>query len=307
LRISAINPKCKDLILTYGKLKFMLREIDYTPYWGIFYRGHYDMLRIRNDDVVLDAGAHVGFFTCKAAKHSKLVIAVEPHPEHFKLLQYNVQMNNLNNVILINKALANKSGHVMLLDNGVGTRVSAHGTIKVESTTIDKLLDQLSLNLNVVKMDVEGSEASCLDGHYLNNVRELMVEVDGENTCIVKVLKNHGFETAFFRPSTGMIFSKIIKNATSVVEAEACSKFRLFNHLIRNRYPNLIRHRLRRDSAKADPVQIIYGCKHVNEDTYFALVKPESRVDARVCCGWGNDNSHPLERAKWLGLRVVFG
>jgi FkbM family methyltransferase len=256
-------------LIKYGKLKFAVRRAywgDYSPYWGIFYRGHYDMLRIRRDDNVLDAGAHIGFFTCKAAQKAKLVIAVESHPEHFKLLQYNIKINNLDNVIPVNKALTNKSRHVMLLDNGVGTRVSAAGSIKVESTTIDELLDRLGLNLDVVKMDVEGSEASCLDGHYLDSVRELMVETDGETECIVKnILKNHGFETTLFKPHINMIFPKIIKNIASVMEAEASSKFGLFKHLLRHRWPNLIRLRLRGPLTKTESVQLFYGNRHVSK------------------------------------------
>ncbi|MCS7121544.1 MAG: FkbM family methyltransferase [Archaeoglobaceae archaeon] len=55
--------------------------------------------------VVVDAGAHVGLFTIYASRKAKKVIAIEPNPKNYSLLELNIKRNNLKNVKAIKKAL----------------------------------------------------------------------------------------------------------------------------------------------------------------------------------------------------------
>jgi FkbM family methyltransferase len=68
-------------------------------------REYLDVLRdIRLDDVVLDIGAHIGFFSAKAAKLAKEVVAVEPVPGNADLLRRNV--GGFSNVQIIEAAIS---------------------------------------------------------------------------------------------------------------------------------------------------------------------------------------------------------
>jgi len=243
------SKKYKFDLIRFDKLKFIVRKLpngipvwdDYSPYWGIFFYGHYDMLKIKENDVVLDLGAHVGFFTCKTAQKAKFVIAVEPHLEHFNLLKQNIKINGFDNVVLVNKAVYNKSTDVMLEYKGLGTKISNKGKIRTKAITIDKLLEQLELSADVLKMDIEGAETYCLEGRYLKNVRELMVETEKETLFkIITILKNNGFKISIFKPNYIMIIQKIISNILFFAETEFKSRFGLIKHLIKTRWPETI-------------------------------------------------------------------
>ena len=108
------------MIFTYGRLKLEVPEAYSYVYYATFIAGEYDFLKVKKDDVVLDAGAFIGDFTVKVARKAKEVVAVEPLPWAFEVLKRNVEMNNLKNVVLLNKALYSVDGlKVRIKDSGV--------------------------------------------------------------------------------------------------------------------------------------------------------------------------------------------
>lgn len=68
--------------------------------------------RVKDSDVVIDVGAHVGLFTLKVARMARrgLIIALEPHPFTFSLLKLNLKMNSIMNVVPLNLALSDYNG-----------------------------------------------------------------------------------------------------------------------------------------------------------------------------------------------------
>lgn len=82
----------------------------------------------RNDDVVIDVGAHVGLFTLKVAKKVKKVVAIEPHPLNYRFLIANITLNGLKNVIPLKLALSSYSGKAKLYlrDSGTSTLIDQH-------------------------------------------------------------------------------------------------------------------------------------------------------------------------------------
>ncbi|MEM0143293.1 MAG: FkbM family methyltransferase [Candidatus Parvarchaeum sp.] len=60
----------------------------------------------KRGDLVVDAGAVVGIFSLYAAKVGAFVIAVEPNPETFNILMWNVVINKmLDRIIIFNFGL----------------------------------------------------------------------------------------------------------------------------------------------------------------------------------------------------------
>jgi FkbM family methyltransferase len=136
---------------------------------------------IKRSKVVLDVGAHVGGHTL-IFKHLNPLLEIhsfEPQSEIFKVLSYNIHNNNLQNVILYNNAVANKSIITTLSDKVVepekvipimydnpeynnfgGVQLGENGQT-VETITIDSLNLQ---SCDFIKIDVEGAEHLVLLG-----------------------------------------------------------------------------------------------------------------------------------------------
>ncbi|BDC17392.1 FkbM family methyltransferase [Acidianus sp. HS-5] len=182
------------MLFNYGRIRIEIPDSYSFVYYATFIAGEYDYLNVNKNDVVLDAGAFIGDFTVKIARKAKEVVAVEPLPWAFELLKENVELNNLKNVILVNKALYNVDNKkVKIKDSGVGSSISyKEGEIEVNTTTIDSLG-----KFNVVKMDIEGAEGELIkeDEKWLDHVRTMAVELHGERnvSAIPKILRARGF------------------------------------------------------------------------------------------------------------------
>jgi len=143
----------------------------------IYFEKIYDWLEqsIKPNMILIDAGAHIGFFTVRASGILGLkgtVVAIEPHPENYQLLLRNVALNSLENVIPVNIALSDTAG---LTELHVSHDTSAHSLtpnrsgkkLVIKCDTMDNLLNKLMLpgkTSILVKMDVEGSEFKALRG-----------------------------------------------------------------------------------------------------------------------------------------------
>jgi FkbM family methyltransferase len=117
--------------------------------------GEYDFLKLKKEDTVLDARALIGDFTVKIARKVKEVVAVEPLPWAFKILKRNVEVNELKNVTLVNKALYDEDGiKIRISDEGVGSKVSNEG-IEVTTTTIEFLGAENRMQIHENSMNLE--------------------------------------------------------------------------------------------------------------------------------------------------------
>jgi len=120
-------------------------------------------------DTVIDIGANIGWYTLLAGKTvgpTGKVVACEPEPHNFELLEKSVQLNRLTNVIAVEKCVTDTNGETTLhvsATNAGGHSIlqtsSSVRDVKVDSVTIDRLCDQLNLDrVELIKMDAEGSE-----------------------------------------------------------------------------------------------------------------------------------------------------
>ncbi len=125
----------------------------------------------------LDIGANLGFFTVRAAKRlgpRGHVVAVEPHPGRFGLLNSNIALNGLLNVTCLPYAAGRENGRATIFEPDhsfgphrldVSCTAISDAAIEVEMRTIDTMLNSIKAPpLALVKIDVEGSEAGVIDG-----------------------------------------------------------------------------------------------------------------------------------------------
>jgi FkbM family methyltransferase len=129
--------------------------------------------RLQPGMTVLDGGAHVGYFTCQAARlvgPRGLVLAFEPAPRNFQLLLANVWRNGFTNVACFPWALGAEPAlaELTLSQTNTGDH-RLHGGAKDGATELVRVaaLDEvLAIRppVDVVKLDVQGNEEAAVRG-----------------------------------------------------------------------------------------------------------------------------------------------
>jgi FkbM family methyltransferase len=131
-------------------------------------------------DLVVDVGAHWGYFTLLAATlcgDTGRVVAFEPHPRNLTILNKNLQANHLQNVDVVPKAVSDGEGLAKLflsrassgnslisLPPGAELSVGEDGCLAVETVTLDGFFAPPCRKPALVKIDIEGAELVALDG-----------------------------------------------------------------------------------------------------------------------------------------------
>lgn len=144
---------------------------------------------IKKGDVVLDLGANIGYYTLIFAKlvgDTGKVFAFEPDPTNFALLEKNVQANGYNNVVLVQKAVSNKTGKINLylseshLAHTIYDLGNHQKSIEVDTVCLDDYFKNYGGKINFIKMDIEGAEGCALQGMSSllenNNSMEIITE-----------------------------------------------------------------------------------------------------------------------------------
>lgn len=134
---------------------------------------------VRPGHVVVDVGAHVGYFTLLAAKLTGpqgRVFAFEAAPENFALLNDNLQLNGYRQVTVVHGAVGDSDGprqlYLSRLDNGFHSlfklnlpEPSAPAPVTVPGVTLDAYFASRGWpKIDVMKMDIEGGELAAFRG-----------------------------------------------------------------------------------------------------------------------------------------------
>lgn len=130
---------------------------------------------IKEGDVVLDAGANIGYYTLIESKlvgTKGTVYAVEPVKSTIELLKINVKLNNLKNVKIYQLAFGGQNRESTVYVSSASNlssmnKESAGGKIldvqPVSEQTVDTFLEE-KLTPKLIRMDVEGYEYEILKG-----------------------------------------------------------------------------------------------------------------------------------------------
>jgi FkbM family methyltransferase len=123
---------------------------------------------------VVDAGANVGYYTLLAsnvAGPTGRVYAFEPDPINFSYLVQNLKANGRSNVRAVRAALADTTGTGKFIQDSFGAEgfltAGADGTtaLEVPMCTLDAFFQGEGWPpVDIIKMDIEGSEAIALSG-----------------------------------------------------------------------------------------------------------------------------------------------
>lgn len=167
-------------------------------------------------DVFVDVGANIGHTVVLTAPYVKEVFAFEPEPYNCEKLRYNVALNDLCNVQIIQEGLSVQGGELQLWHNP-----DNDGAHSVEKTFLERLgyeattpisvrvrrFDDVGIrNASCVKIDVEGHELPVLMGMEcaLQAINCLFVETtDKDLGEVVAMLAGKGFEAKAIDPYSG--------------------------------------------------------------------------------------------------------
>ena len=176
--------------------------------------------KIRNYDVIFDIGAQKGVFSIFASKcaNKGKVYSFEPTRENFKFLKKNVKLNKIENIILINKAVSDKSGEKEIFisadSGGHSFFWKTPNRVIVQTICLNDFIKQNNIShVDFLKMDCEGAEYeilfSCsnetfkkikkisMECHELDNIRNSLK--------LKEFLEKKGFNVS--RTSTGMLYA----------------------------------------------------------------------------------------------------
>jgi len=129
---------------------------------------------VKKGMVVLDIGAYVGYYALIAADlvgESGKVFAFEPEPENYALLLRNMEANGCKNVIPVQKAVSDRNGTVELFlstenkaDHRIYDSQDGRESITIGVTSLDRFFEGRDCRVDLIKMDIEGSEMAALRG-----------------------------------------------------------------------------------------------------------------------------------------------
>jgi FkbM family methyltransferase len=124
---------------------------------------------------VADIGAQSGFYSLLLSKRvgtQGRVIAFEPLPANYRLLEENLRLNKIENVIVCREAVADRTGQLTFqfpsdepsLIAGPVLPEDDTGTFAVACVSLDEFVSRSEISLDLIKIDVEGAEGSVLAG-----------------------------------------------------------------------------------------------------------------------------------------------
>jgi FkbM family methyltransferase len=213
----------------------------------IFEGGEYWFASDKADPTILDCGSHIGLSVAwfKRRFPKAQIIAFEPDPDTFRLLQTNVAANGLQNVELLNVAVSSRRGTARLYGEfGVAAPMaSAHslrqewGSQRSEHSILVNtvpLADYITGPVDYLKLDIEGTETEVMQSikQQLHFVRAVGLEFHGtgsrasaDEMGLMHLLRENGFEVSITRKSRSIFPSDIdawvkrVQPCVSVIKA----------------------------------------------------------------------------------------
>jgi len=206
----------REQIINGRKINLILRDdVDESIVNEVFkfreYRATVELIK-EAKGVVLDVGAHAGYFSLWAtAQNPKVKIyALEPIKENFEFLQKNIAKNKFKNIKPENVALTKKSGEINIFLSGDSHNHSllpiSDKTQSVKSVNLADYIKKNKIkNISLLKIDIEGGEYEIfenLEKEIFSKIENVFLEYhQSENRnfkVIENILRENGFTVEIF-------------------------------------------------------------------------------------------------------------
>ena len=131
---------------------------------------------INDGDIIIDAGAHIGWYSLNFAKRfpSSKIYSFEPIKSTFEVLERNIKRNKFSNIFALNYGFSSKEEEKELYYFKGGSAIASienlisHGNaekIKCLFKTLDDVVEELNMSsVDFIKCDIEGAELFFLQG-----------------------------------------------------------------------------------------------------------------------------------------------
>lgn len=128
---------------------------------------------VKEGDVVLDLGANIGYWTCLFSElvgKNGRVYSFEPSPGNFELLKKNVEANGYRNVILEQKAVAERTYNTELylskgsMDNRIYRPNEPRNSVQVEVVALKDYFANSGIKIDFIKCNIQGADFAALQG-----------------------------------------------------------------------------------------------------------------------------------------------
>ena len=206
----------------YTNKPLLLNTYKHKGYW--YYSSDRESRTMRSfkeiitpGDVVIEVGGHIGFismfFSSLIGKHGQLIVF---EPGKNNLYYTHANLSPLFNTRIIEKGCSDVNDVLSfyednitgqnnsLLENYLGAAgvANTHGVDlvknvrKIDVIRLDEFIRKEDLEVDFIKIDVEGAEKDVLIGmgNYLGKIQKIMVEVSENHKFIVNLLHEKGYE-----------------------------------------------------------------------------------------------------------------
>ena len=228
---------------------------------------------VRTADLFIDVGANVGFYSLvlSVSQPGLRVIAFEPNPKNFRLLEDNARLNQCDRLSCMAMAVSDMSGTAVLYLSPSDMSASLESdfdpatgaTLKVNTTSLDAYLARSPMPARmVIKVDVEGHEAAFFKGaertiaaHKPDIITEVTLHQDD---LPILFLKQHGYR--FYQiTDQGLERSDKLAAATR-------GRFRFLNCLVSTRSEREVADLFQRIEPRVRGIDLTQTSKYVSEE-----------------------------------------
>jgi FkbM family methyltransferase len=145
----------------------------------IMVRKAYHFPSEKSNPVIFDCGSNVGLslYAYRQQYPAARIVAFEPDPKVFELLEQNIERNKLQPVELHQAAVWTEQGNLQFHSEGADGGALGSGSLTVQTIDLKALLEQ-EQEVDFLKMDIEGAEHAVIPHiqPQLHKIRNLFIE-----------------------------------------------------------------------------------------------------------------------------------
>ncbi len=212
----------EDIIEFKNGLKCIIRnKSDAIAFLEVFFLNTNDWIdefKIKEKDIVIDIGAHVGYFSIHSSINAKngKIFAFEPYDKSFEVLMKNLNINKIKNVIPQNLGVSKDTGTSTLylkknfsIGNSIYKNSNLDLKINIKTISVQDIIKNNDIQkIDILKLDCEGAEYEILlnlDQKTLIKIKKIVAEMHPniENFKIEQVKKfliKNGFDVKVICP-----------------------------------------------------------------------------------------------------------